>query len=105
MQIEKFELLLFGDNRDQRVHAPISPTFKPFLFPCNGEALQPVGAIVSEGLQKLLAICCSGYSLLNVQRVQAAAKGDDLRSKFEKLAAVLSCRAIDATQVGDFEVL
>ena len=84
LHIKKFELLLFGDNCGKRVYAAISASFKPCLFVSNGEALQPIEAIVSEGLQELVAICCAGACPLNVQRVQAAAKGDNLRSKFEE---------------------
>ena len=39
MQIEKFELMLSGDKRDQRVHAVISSTFKPVVFTGNGEVM------------------------------------------------------------------
>ena len=101
MQIEELEFLLLGDNRDQRVHTAISAR-KPARLSCNGEALDRVEDIVSEGLQKLLAICCTGVCVLDMQHVQAAAKGNNLSYKFEEQAAVIICRP---TQVCKLEVL
>ena len=71
-------------------------------FICNGEALQPIYAVVSEGLHKLVAICCTASCLLDMQRVQTAAKGDNLSGKIEELAAIIICRM---KKVGELEKL
>ena len=104
MQIEELEFLLLGDNRDQRVHTAISAN-KPARLSCNGEALDRVEDIVSEGLQKLLAICCSGACPLDMMRVQTAAKVDNLSCKFEEQAAVFFCRVIQVCELQVLEVM
>ena len=64
-----------GDQFDQRLHAALSPVFKPGFFTCNLEIFEPVDMMVCEDLQELFAHHCFVVCLIDMEGVESAALG------------------------------